>query len=91
MENNAENKQLNIGAVSNCPMAFGISNRTYIGLGFMDRIRVLFGKEIWLNIDMEVDKEVNVLKTEVKITVAPFFKPKSSKTDFVQMVDKGCC
>lgn len=70
--------------------SFEISNRTYINLGFMDRIRVLFGKEVRLNIDIEVDKEVSVLKTDAKTTVAPFFKPKPNKNDFMQMTDNGC-
>ena len=63
---------------------FSIFNRTYIGLSFMDRIRVLFGKEIRLNIDIEVCKEVTVLKTESKVTIQPFFKPKPNKNDFMQ-------
>lgn len=100
MENNAENNQLNmstnlfagggwkIGDVSNCPVSFGISNRTYIGLGFLDRIRVLFGKEICVNIDFEVDKEVNILKTEAKTTIQPFFKLKPNKNDFMQQSDR---
>jgi len=69
---------------SNGSLSFGISNITKIGLGFMDRIRVLFGKEIRVNIDFEVNKEVDILKTEAKTTVAPFFKPKPSKNDCMQ-------
>jgi len=86
----AETQALNIPDVNNSPL-FGLSNRTTIGLGLMDRIRVLFGKEIRVNIDIDVNKEVTVVNTSAKTTVEPFFKPKPSKNDMQPRSFRDCC
>lgn len=85
-----ETQALNIHDVNNSPL-FGISNRTTIGLGFIDRIRVLFGKEIRINIDIDVDKEVTVVNTYARTTVQPFLKPKPRKNDMQPKSFRDCC
>ena len=72
-----------------CPTLFGIYNNTRIVLGFIDRIRALFGKEMRVDIDITISKEVAVLNTEVKTTVAPFFKPKPNKNNGAMSVNKN--
>jgi len=61
METNAENK------------SHFLRNTTRIRLGFMDRIRALFGNEIRVTVNIELDKEVNVLKSDAKTVVQSFF------------------
>jgi hypothetical protein len=87
---NAETQALNIPDVNNSPL-FGLSNRTIIGLGFLDKIRVLFGKKIRVNIDIDVDKEVTVVSTSAKTTVEPFLKPKPRKNDMQPRSFRDCC
>jgi hypothetical protein len=61
-----------------------ISNTTRIGLGYMDRLRVAFGAEIKVSIEIEVNRWVKVLKSTGKTTIQPFFNPKPSKANFAQ-------
>lgn len=77
------NQALNLFDVVESPKPSIISNRTRIGLGYMDRLRVVFGKEIRVDIEIDTDREVVVSKTTAKTTVQPFFKPKPSKYGLV--------
>ncbi len=55
---------------------FTVFTVSTIGLNFLERIRVLFGKEIVLSLDVELDNEVIVLNTTSSTKVRPFFKPR---------------
>ena len=55
---------------------FSIYNNTYTKFGFVDRIRILFGKEISISLDIKVDQEVNVISSNAKTSVEHFLKRK---------------
>ena len=57
---------------------FRIFNDTNITFGTMDRIRILFGKEVKVSLTIHADKEVEVINgmTEHIVTVEPFIKGK---------------
>jgi hypothetical protein len=80
---NEEKGNGGLADVVESPKPSVIFNRTRIGLGYMDRIRVVFGKEIRVDVEIDVDKEIVVLKTTAKTTVQPLFQPKPSKHDLV--------
>ena len=58
---------------------FKIFNDIQITFGLMDRIRILFGKEVKVSLTLSVNKEVEVFDkmTESSIYVEPFIKPKT--------------
>ena len=64
---------------------FKIFNNTRVIFGFMDRIRILFGKQVTISVTIHADREVEVLnkETEHSITVKPFFKPKQTYLQFL--------
>ena len=57
---------------------FKIFNNTRITFGTMDRIRILFGKEVKVSTTIHAEKEVEVFgkMTEHHVYVEPFIKPK---------------
>jgi len=59
---------------------FKIFNNTRMTFGFMDRIRILFGKQVTVSVTIHADKEVEVFNdmTEHSVRVAPFIEPKPS-------------
>jgi|GEM_PF-4373508 len=58
---------------------FKIYNNTKITFGYMDRLRILFGKELKVSVTIHVEKKVEVFgkMTEHSVYVTPFIKPKS--------------
>ena len=62
---------------------FWIANDTRIRFGFIDRLRILFGKETKVSIRLFVDKEVKIIhpKTEHSVNVKRIF-PRREKGVF---------
>lgn len=61
-----------------------IFNRTKIKLSFWDRIKVLFGKEIFSDVDIYVmNEEAEVVFTDSRVSVPKIFKKKPSKLAYV--------
>ena len=58
---------------------FKIYNNTKVTFGFMDRLRILFGKEVKVSVTIHAEKEVEVFgkMTEHSVYVTPFTKQKS--------------
>lgn len=57
---------------------FKIFNNTTVIFGCMDRLRILFGKEVKISITIHAEKEVKIFSTitEHSVYVQPFIKPK---------------
>lgn len=57
---------------------FKIFNNTFVKFGTIDRIRILFGKEVKISTIIHADKEVEIFgkMTETHTFVEPFIKPK---------------
>ena len=57
---------------------FKIYNNTKMTFGYMDRLRILFGKEVKVSVTIHAEKEVEVFgkMTEHSVYVTPFIKPK---------------
>ncbi len=55
-----------------------IFNTTYVRFSFLDRIRILLGREVKVDLTICTEKEVKVLngQTESVVYVKPFFKKK---------------
>lgn len=56
---------------------FKIYQNTVIRFNFMDRIKVLFRKKVFIWDTIEVSKEVDVLKGYTTVSISPIFKNKS--------------
>jgi len=50
-----------------------IYNRSVIRLGWMDRIRIAFGKDIIVNTEITVDRPIEIISSTAYSTVHPFF------------------
>jgi hypothetical protein len=53
-----------------------ITNESKFKLGYMNRLRVFFGKEFTVNLEIEVNKKVTILNSIGEFAVQPFFKAK---------------
>ncbi len=51
-----------------------IHHDTHTVFGFMDRVRILFGKKATISSELYTKEEVNVLACEVKSYCQPIFK-----------------
>ena len=59
------------------PGGFGIYNQTNISLGWKDRIRVLFGRNICLSLILYASKSVDIVRTESAVFVKPLLENKA--------------
>lgn len=58
---------------------FTLYSNTKIGFSFIDRVRILFGKETTVALEIQVDKEVEVISSKARTIVAPIIEKKSKQ------------
>lgn len=67
--------------LTDIPKSFKIFNDTKITFGFMDRLRIMCGKEVTVSITIHTEKEVEIFNklTEHSVNVKPFIKIKNGE------------